>query len=338
MRREAGVGSSRHNSASGGVDAVSLSPTSNNPPASENPPLWPKDCVPVPLETLKRMMADLAAAHSEKSAAGVGAVVTKSNDDTSNDAADLSQEEKIAVGGISEIEEEEDLVTTVEPKAKPAVPKKRSAKTKKSPRDLDVVIATYASNNVKNKTQKDVHVVVEPEIVIEKAPNTKTITPPPPPPSTSGTQLQENAALKRDISTSSSKEPDEKFLVASDDDDGDVDKLYSSATDSYLVGAEKPSPDVQKKPPPESVPAKTSNSSSEDLPKKKTGDFYSKYALRTSQEDAAKETQRPGPAQPLALMDSSESESNQKRLPVNPENDGSTSGPEAEIDDDDFWN
>ena len=63
---------------------------------------WPKDCIPVPIETFKRMMEEASLARNtfvaKEEEEEIVSVednideIPKSGDDTSNDAADLSQE------------------------------------------------------------------------------------------------------------------------------------------------------------------------------------------------------------------------------------------------------
>lgn len=94
IRREAGVGSSGHEDDGGGVDEL-LDQGGLLSGDGDQLMLWPRDCIPVPRETFKRILAQ-----ANRSGRSIGPLFdedlqrpdTVKSDDTSNDAADLSQE------------------------------------------------------------------------------------------------------------------------------------------------------------------------------------------------------------------------------------------------------
>ena len=308
IRREAGVGSSRQSERSGFAGN------------STNSYAWPKDCVPVPMETLKRLLEEsslnvqssLELPEREQDEDlfdhNLNAFIQnqpgnlsdhdrpetgKSNDDTSNDAAELSQENDIKPKLVKR-----NISTGAVPKQKSPVPKPEPARRGSS-----------------NKSAGKNAIPCEP---VENS----------------------NARLANNrVSSESSREADENFVLSSADDE----KLYSSASDSNQIIDEREEDSHNSK--------KSSSSSSKMVNKKyKPPPIVQRTAskLSTSSEEVQLPQQKKIEPKnnPLSkylssnvVKVASDSDSNAAAVKQKDGNVELYSGPEDEaMDEDDFWN
>jgi len=325
IRREAGVGSSRHSNDP--VNAAVGAPTL----------AWPADCVPVPIETLKRMMAQAATANA--TATGQPTVIqpastapplespmpplhlpevalpssfphipsapspARSNDDTSNDAADLSQEHQAA--------DVKTIITRV--KGQTPTPQQQRgtvAKELKLPKPVPAAheIAhpqpSPAPRSSKVTTKVDIHrnegyqePLAIPSVTVAPISNERE--------EPSG----EAAAVAESRATTSSDEPDENFVIPSDRDE----KLYSSETTDSKKGGESES--EEEKPPQVGASKKANNPLAKLAEKLTASQAKSGGALKVESDSDSR--QEVTPAAPAAVIES---------------------GLSDELEDDDFWN
>ncbi len=352
VEREAGVGSSRHSHDGRGGGA------GNDAAAAA---MWPKNCVPVPLETLKHMMEEIAAAASlsrnngrpaggkvvmgeydvrqeawMESAEGGGAAGNNSpsnnNDDTSNDAVDLSQE-----NNEKEEEEEKKVQSVVATEVKPSPPPPRAV-----PRNS---LLKAESNQA-----KEVVVQVHPPLPERREGEGAAAEPPSPPlPSRSPSSSSDPNRRKTD----SSREPDENFVIASD---ADNEKLYSSATseddkDDSMSSSEMRVNRPYRPPDPSKTATKVHEEKEEavqssPVKRRPRGDHESSSSDSPKQSSIKKKN----PLAKYALLARQESTGKTGRINVDSDSDSpaaagnggggiesGVSGP-SELDDDDFWN
>ena len=322
------------------------------PPQQQNPPVggalgsnWPANCIPVPIETFTRLVAEsearqrLVATHSD------GDKGNNYADDTSNDAADLSQE-----NALEDVEDEdiEEVRHVHYEKPKPAAPKAQPRTRKKS---IEPKVEKKRTPIPKDNDLSDVEVPKQHQraVIIEQREES-------PARMLSSDEIRYEAAdaAPKIPSPASSNEPDLNFAVNSDN--SQADKLYSTASDTTEESDQRPPPAGTSKPAatqpvtktklalPSLKSTTTASSSSESSssheakpvapPPKNPLTAYAQQKFgqlnlnsdSSSREEEVKKkeepTKKPYPAGQIAIGDTGEE---------------SLSGPEGD-EEDDFWN
>ncbi len=339
IRREAGVGSSRHSHIGGGGGGIAAA--------------WPEDCVPVPVETFKKMVADLSAAaalNSKEKETGnkqqrrrevesprvdtAEAAVDgdmrlllqlspkSNNDDTSNDAAELSQENN------DDDDEEEEKVTAPPPAAAPRRNHKAKRVDAKLSREQEAAAPPPSCTREVEGAEEEREPKLQPATTTIK----RATLPRPPPPDPSSSSTSSEIRVGKPRSSESSREPDENFVLESDA--GAADKLYSSATSpdeesSSLDGARAVNRRYRPPDPRLTMDREESTPSEEkrNAEKKEEAKFSANFSLSRQQSRA-----------PRVDSDDTEENGGGGAAAVAAAVESGVSGPSGLDDDDDFWN